>query len=105
LGYNRGHVEHGESLDDALIREVQEELGVTPSQFRHIATFNERCPEIYGDAVHHVYGITSWQGGNPTNVSDEHTELKWFSISEMLLLKNIADAEYPLFAQLAMMDT
>ena len=29
-----GHVEDGESLDDALIREVQEEVGVVPSQFR-----------------------------------------------------------------------
>lgn len=44
----------------------------------------------------------SWEGGNPTNVSDEHTELKWFSISEMLLLKNIADVEYPRFVQLAL---
>jgi 8-oxo-dGTP diphosphatase len=97
-----GHVEDGESPDDALIRESQEEVGVVPRQFRLIATFNERRPEIYGDALHHVYAVTSWQGGNPTNICDEHSELKWFSISEMLLLKNIADAEYPLFAQLAM---
>ena len=40
--------------------------------------------------------------GDPANVCDEHTELKWFSISEMLLLTNIVDSDYPLFAQLAM---
>jgi 8-oxo-dGTP pyrophosphatase MutT (NUDIX family) len=96
-----GHVEDGESLNDALIREVQEEVGVIPSQFRLIATFKERQPEIYEDALHHVYAVTSWQGGDPTNICDEHAELKWFSISEMLRLNNIADAEYPLFAQLA----
>jgi 8-oxo-dGTP diphosphatase len=99
-----GHVEDGESLDDALIREVQEEVGVVPSQFRLIATFEERQPEIYEDALHHVYAVTSWHGGNPTNISDEHTELKWFSINEMLLLNNIADAEYPLFARLAVLE-
>jgi 8-oxo-dGTP diphosphatase len=32
-----GRVEDSESLDDALIREVQEEVGVTPTQFRLIA--------------------------------------------------------------------
>jgi 8-oxo-dGTP diphosphatase len=97
-----GRVEDGESLDDALIREVQEEVGVTPIQFRLVATVKERHPEIYGDALHHVYVITSWQGGDPANVCDEHTELKWFSIREMLLLTNIVDYDYPLFAQLAM---
>jgi hypothetical protein len=45
---------------------------------------------------------TSWHGGEPANVCDEHTELKWFSISEMYLLKNVVDCNYPRFAQLAM---
>jgi hypothetical protein len=40
--------------------------------------------------------------GDPANVCDEHTELKWFSISEMLPLTNMVDSDYPLFAQLAM---
>jgi hypothetical protein len=35
------------------------------------------------------------QGGDPANVGDE---LKWFSISEMLLLTNIVDGDYPRFA-------
>ena len=97
-----GHVEDGESLDDALIREVQEEVGVTPTRFRLIATVKERKPEIYGDALHHVYAVTAWQGGDPANICDEHTELKWFSVSEMLLLTNIVDSDYPRFARLAM---
>src|SRR5437879_10403400 len=97
-----GHVEDGESLDDALIREVQEEGGVTPTSFRLIATVRERQPEVYGDALHHVYAVTAWQGGDPANVCDEHTELKWFSIGEMRLLTNIVDSEYPRLAQLAM---
>jgi 8-oxo-dGTP diphosphatase len=97
-----GRVEDGESLDEALIREVREEVGVTPIQFKLIATVKERRPETYGDALHHVYAVTNWQGGDPANICDEHTELKWFSISEMLLLTNIVDSDYPLFAQRAM---
>lgn len=97
-----GRVENGESLDNALIREVQEEVGVTPTQFKIIATVRERQPEIFGDAFHSVYAVTSWRGGDPTNVCDEHTELKWFSISEMRLLTNIVDPNYPSLAEIAM---
>ena len=97
-----GHVEAGETLDDALVREVQEEVGVTPTQFRLIATVRERQPEIYGDALHHVYAVTSWQGGDPANICDEHTELKWFSVSEMRLLTNIVDGDYLLLAHQAL---
>ena len=99
-----GHVEAGESLEEALIREAREEVGVTPVEFRLIATVRERKPEIYGDALHHVYAVTAWRGGEPANICDEHTELKWFGISEMLLLTNIVDADYPRFARLAMPD-
>ena len=86
-----GRVEDGESLDDALIREIQEEVGVTPTRFTLIATVRERKPEIHGGALHHVYAVTGWKGGDPANVCDEHSELKWFSIGEMLLLTNIVD--------------
>jgi 8-oxo-dGTP diphosphatase len=96
-----GRVEAGESLDEALVREVQEEVGVTPIEYRLIATVRERQPEIYGDALHHVYAVTRWRGGEPANICDEHTELKWFSVSEMRLLTNIVDCDYPSFAHQA----
>ena len=97
-----GRVEAGESLEEALVREVQEEVGVTPTQFRLIATVNERQPEIYGEVLHHIYAVTGWQGGEPANVCDEHTELSWFSVGEMRQLTNIVDCDYPVFAERAM---
>ena len=86
-----GRVEAGESLDEALVREIREEVGVTPTQFRLIAK-----------ALHHVYAVTAWQGGDPANVCDEHTELRWFSVGDMRQLTNIVDGDYALFAQQAM---
>jgi 8-oxo-dGTP diphosphatase len=97
-----GRVEPGESLEDALVREVREEVGVTPIEFRLMAIVKERQPEIYGEALHHIYAVTSWQGGDPANVCDEHTELRWFGISDMAALTNIVDCDYPLYAQRAM---
>lgn len=96
-----GRVEEGESLEAALIREAQEEVGVTPTAFKLIATVRERNPEKYGDALHHVYAVTAWRGGEPANVCDEHTELRWFSVDETRLLPNIVDPDYASFAQQA----
>jgi 8-oxo-dGTP diphosphatase len=94
-----GRVEEGESLDAALVREAREEVGVTPTRFRLIATVRERQPEIYGDALHHLYVVTRWEDGEPSNVCDEHTELRWFSLDEMRQLTDIVDCDYPRLAQ------
>jgi 8-oxo-dGTP diphosphatase len=99
-----GHVEAGESLEDALVREIREETGVTPTAFKLVAIVREPRPDLYGDALHHIYAVTSWQGGKPANICDEHTELKWFSIDEMRGLTNIVDPSYVSFAELAMTD-
>jgi 8-oxo-dGTP diphosphatase len=96
-----GRVEAGESLQVALIREVQEEIGVTPTAFDLIATVREREPERHGVMLHHIYAVTAWTGGMPQNTSDEHSELRWFEVAEMSRLTNIVDCDYPLLARQA----
>jgi 8-oxo-dGTP diphosphatase len=95
-----GRVEPGETLDEALVREVREELAVTPTVFRLIATIRERQPELYGDALHHVFAVTRWHG-DATNASDEHSEIGWFSLDEISALSDLVDADYRRLAQRA----
>jgi len=96
-----GRVEAGENLQAAMIREVQEEIGVTPTTFDLIAVVREREPERHGDMLHHIYAVRAWSGGAPQNVSDEHSELRWFEVAEMSRLTNIVDCDYPLLARQA----
>jgi 8-oxo-dGTP diphosphatase len=96
-----GHVEAGESLNMARVREVHEEIGVTPTAFEQVASVQERQPRLYGAALHQIYAVTGRTGGEPKNASDEHIEIRWFTIDEMLLLTNIADCDYPRYARLA----
>jgi 8-oxo-dGTP diphosphatase len=48
-----GHVETGEALDDALMRELQEEIGLTPLVFRKIGGITEPDPSINSDVLYH----------------------------------------------------
>jgi 8-oxo-dGTP pyrophosphatase MutT (NUDIX family) len=89
-----GRVEAGETLPEALTREVREEVGVRPVRFRLLGVVPEQRPELYGDALHHIFLVTGWEGGAPENVSDEHTEIRWFDFAGMSALNNLADRDY-----------
>jgi 8-oxo-dGTP diphosphatase len=89
-----GRVEPGETLDEALVREVWEELGVRPTEFRLLDAIRERRPDLNGDALHHIYAVTAWEGGAPANVSDEHSEIQWFDSEALGKLTNLADCDY-----------
>lgn len=96
-----GHVERGEALEDALVREMGEELGIRPIKFREIAAIDEKKPELYGDSICHIFQVTAWSGGEPRNVCDEHSELAWYSPEDLETISNLADPEYPHLARIA----
>lgn len=81
-----GHQEEGESLDDTLRREFEEEIDVTPSEFRELAVLAERAPEVHGERAYHVFAVTAWRGPGPAMRGDEHTEIRWFPMAEALAL-------------------
>jgi mutator protein MutT len=94
-----GHVEHGESVEEALSREVAEEIGVTVLNYCLIAELKD--PAAKADpATFHMYAVESW-AGNPSIQDEEHTELRWFTLGEASSLSDLALEDYrPLFASL-----
>jgi 8-oxo-dGTP diphosphatase len=89
-----GHLEPGESLEDTLVREFREEIGVTPTAFRYLTAMAEPRPEQHGPATHHLFAVTAWTG-EAANLCDEHTEIRWFSAAAVRALPNLVDADYP----------
>lgn len=74
-----GHVEEGESLDEALRREAREELGVEVESFHPLGTVHD--PVEPADIT--IFAVTAW-GGEPVNAApDEHSEIGWFSPDEL----------------------
>ena len=89
-----GHIEEGESAEAALVREFQEELGITPTHFAPIETLHSPEPARYGPAEFLVFRIDAWSG-NPGNLLEkEHSEIRWFSVSEASGL-TLAHPAYP----------
>lgn len=93
-----GHVEEGESLSEALTREILEELGVVialgdAQPVLHVET---EIPEL--DFM--VWATRSWRGDVRNAQPDEHDDLGWFTLEECDDL-DLADESYrPLLRRL-----
>jgi len=66
----------------ALIRELREEVGVTPTEWRPLSEFREALPGGDGPIVLHLYAVTSWTGMPRNRSPREHSEISWFSVED-----------------------
>ncbi|HEY2483416.1 MAG TPA: NUDIX hydrolase [Caulobacteraceae bacterium] len=96
-----GRIESGETPELAVIREVQEEVGVKPTTLIYLAAIPETRPDLYGEALHHIFAVSAWTGGHPRNHCDEHSEMCWFTIEELARLAPLAGSDCFRLAKLA----
>lgn len=98
-----GHIEPEEQPEQTLIRELQEELDITPRQWRELETISETISERDGmlshDLVARFYFVTEWAGTPINRQMEEHSVIQWFSYEEAITLE-LAHPAYPrLFAE------
>ena len=74
-----GHVEEGESLEEALCREAREELGIEVLALRWLGQIYDPVEP----AVVHVYAVSSWEGEPVNAAPEEHMEVRWFGAGEL----------------------
>jgi mutator protein MutT len=61
-----GHIEPGETGEQALVRELREEIGVMPTAWVSLGEFCEPHPGGEGSMALHLYAVTSWEGAPRT---------------------------------------
>lgn len=77
-----GGVDELEDLETALVREVKEELGITPLEFILIPT----SEDIYGvkeGVILRPFLINKWEGEIPEKILDEEDPLFWVDLEIM----------------------
>lgn len=75
-----GKVEQGESIEQALVREAEEEIGITPTQFKKVAVHDFIFPDGTPDMQVHTFIGTKW-AGEP--VETDEMAPRWFKTSEI----------------------
>ncbi len=89
-----GKRDPGETLEEALAREMREEIGVVPTAFRFLEVVPEPDPERHGPGTYHLYLVTAWSGGEPVIRDAEHTALRWLTPDEACRLPDLGHDGY-----------
>jgi mutator protein MutT len=87
-----GHCEEGETIEETLIRELKEEIRITPIRYEKLGVFTEPVPLKYGEAQYHVFVVYEWIG-DLENLGDEHQKIQWFKFNELHSI-NLATTKY-----------
>lgn len=77
-----GKIEENETPEQAMIRETQEEINVTPIKYEKVGLieFDEFYKERKINLLFHLYFVYEWEG-NP--IESEEMSPKWFNINEI----------------------
>jgi len=92
-----GKIEIGESAEEAAVREVYEEVGVTAKPLRKLCEMD----------THDKKGRIHWWlmdlvSGEPTLKNDEHSELQWLYLEEIEKLDKVFPEDIEAYRKLTL---
>ena len=90
-----GKVEVGENREEALVREIQEELAAEIHELQYLMTVEHAYPDFY--LTMHTYSCTLKSGEITLG---EHVDMKWLTTEELNQL-DWAEADVPVVKQLS----
>ncbi len=80
----KGHVEDGETLEEAALREVAEEAGLHHLKIHDLLGSYERFVEKANEMkTIHYFLMSLTDDEKPTAPDNEHVELKWFPLDAL----------------------
>ena len=91
-----GHVEEGESGEQAIARELAEELGIVPVGLHYMGCLEAEAPEPWRLRLYRAAGWT----GEPANLA-EHAELRWCALKDAQAHLRDAHPDFPRLLALA----
>jgi mutator protein MutT len=86
-----GKIEAGETIEDALVRECQEEIVVTPKNFHKVALLDFKFADGVTDMRVHAYLCDDWEG---EPVETDEMAPQWFRQAELPYKEMWDDDEY-----------
>lgn len=83
----KGHVENGETLEQAALRETAEEAGLHHLKIHCLLDFYERFVEKANEMkIIHYFLMSPTQEETPSEPENKHVELKWFPLEELPIM-------------------
>jgi 8-oxo-dGTP pyrophosphatase MutT (NUDIX family) len=79
---------------------LEEELGITSTEWAYIRALPEPDPERHGAGQYHFYLVTAWDGTPYNRATHEHERVEWFSLDRAVRLELAHPAYADLFARL-----
>ena len=76
-----GHLVPCEEPSAALVRELQEELGITALRPRFLGIYEDVDPTSKDLFRHYLFFVTRWRGDLEI-ANEEHSEVRWFTPEE-----------------------
>lgn len=88
-----GHVKEGEAIEFALTRELSEEIGVVVKSLRLLQSVDVPQADHENPVTFHFFAIDKWES-HPSNLGDEHSELRWVHLEDAAKIPDLALASY-----------